>query len=213
MIYSLRNIFQAYGGRPALQVNSLDLPAGSITGVIGPNGGGKSTFMRLLAFLESPLSGHIFFNGERVEELSVFLRKQVTLLTQEPYLLHRTVGENVAYGLSVRGENECGGKVAQALEAVGLMPEEFLHRQWFELSGGEAQRVALAARLVLKPRVLLLDEPTASVDEESAERIRAAALDLRDGHGTTLVIVSHDKDWVTSVAEHTITIRNGILTE
>ena len=140
------------------------------------------------------------------------VRSQVTLLTQEPYLMKRTVFKNVAYGLKVRGETgNWEGLVNEALEMVGLDPGSFSRRQWDELSGGEAQRVALAARLVLRPRVLLLDEPTASVDAASSERIRSASLRARDEWGTTLVIASHDREWLYDVCDEVLHLFKGKL--
>ncbi len=215
-LYACSNLLQHYNGRPVLSVDALSIQPGSITGVAGPNGSGKSTLMRILAFLEMPRQGRIVFDGVPVAGREArggtepaVLRKQATLLTQEPYLLRRTVADNVAYGLRVRGVARTETRVALALEEVGLVPAEFMSRQWYELSGGEAQRVALAARIVLEPRVLLLDEPTSSLDEESAERIRAAALHMREKHGCTLVIVSHDREWLSSVADSMITMRAG----
>jgi NAD(P)-dependent dehydrogenase (short-subunit alcohol dehydrogenase family) len=101
--------------------------------------------------------------------------------------------------------------VAQALLKVGLDPARFSHRSWRELSGGEAQRVALAARLVLEPKVLLLDEPTASVDRESSELILRAALDARDRWGTTLIIISHQLTWLRQIADRILSMDYGKL--
>lgn len=216
-LYTLSNILQRYNGRPVLSVDSLSIEPGSITGVVGANGSGKSTLMRLLAFLETPECGTIHFDGElavgqrKNGSRLVEMRKHATLLTQEPYLLRRTVAENVAYGLHVRGVVNTAPLVAKALEEVGLVPAEFMRRQWYELSGGEAQRVALAARIALAPRVLLMDEPTSSLDEESADRIRAASLHMRETNGTTLIIVSHDREWLSSIADAMIVLRKGEL--
>lgn len=208
-LYQLSNIVQLYGGRTVLSIDSLTLEAGTITGIVGPNGSGKSTLMRMLAFLETPHSGTILYNGTKTSIADTSLRREVTLLTQQPYLLKRTVQENIEYGLHVRGVTNISGIAASALEEVGLLPATFLTRNWFELSGGEAQRVALAARLAVKPRVLLMDEPTSSLDEESTERIRNAAVRAKTEHKTSLVIVSHDREWLTSVSDNTVLIRNG----
>jgi tungstate transport system ATP-binding protein len=93
---------------------------------------------------------------------------------------------------------------------LGLDPDTFARRQWDELSGGEAQRVALAARLVLNPRVLLLDEPTASVDARSSELIRSASLRARNDWGTTLVIASHDREWLYDVCDEVLHLFKGV---
>ncbi|SIN99964.1 energy-coupling factor ABC transporter ATP-binding protein [Halodesulfovibrio marinisediminis] len=208
-LYQLSNIVQTYGGRTVLTIDSLTLESGTITGIIGPNGSGKSTLMRMLAFLEAPKSGTLLFRDAEASITDTSLRREVTLLTQQPYLLKRTVKENVEYGLRVRGMSNITDMAATALEEVGLSPETFLNRNWFELSGGEAQRVALAARLAINPSVLLMDEPTSSLDEESTERIRNAAIRAKAERNTSLVIVSHDREWLTSVSDRTILIRNG----
>jgi len=135
----------------------------------------------------------------------------VTLLNQEPYLLKRSVEGNISYGLKIRGLSDTARPVSRALSKVGLDPDKLLHRSWRELSGGEAQRVALAARLVLKPRVLLLDEPTASVDRESSELILRAALDAREQWGTTLIIISHQLTWLKQIADHILSMDYGKL--
>ncbi|SHJ22708.1 ABC transporter ATP-binding protein [Halodesulfovibrio aestuarii] len=208
-LYQLSNIAQIYSGRTVLTIESLTLEAGTITGIVGPNGSGKSTLMRMLAFLELPHTGNVLYKGVDTSIMDTKLRREVTLLTQQPYLLKRSVQENIEYGLHVRGISNISGLAASALEEVGLSPAIFLTRNWFELSGGEAQRVALAARLVIRPSVLLMDEPTSSLDEESAERIRNAAVRAKNEHKTSLIIVSHDREWLRSVSDRTVLIRNG----
>ena len=188
-IYRIRRLIRRYNGQTALGVDDLALAPATITGLIGPNGSGKSTLLGLLAFVDRPSEGEILYQGRPAEPFSPEIRFQVTLLTQEPYLLKRSVFDNIAYGLRLRKETDhLRRRVFAAMEQVGLSPEAFSRRRWYELSGGEAQRVALAARLVLCPRVLLLDEPTASVDADSALRIKRAALAARERWGTTLVI-------------------------
>jgi len=207
-IYSLRQVRQAYNGRLALDLDELDVPERSILGLAGHNGSGKSTLLRILAFLEDPASGSVTYAGRSAGTRDAALRREVTLLTQEPYLLKRSVLGNVAFGLRLRGE-ESRERAAEALDMVGLAPEKFARRSWRELSGGEAQRVALAARLALRPRVLLLDEPTNNLDRESATRIKDAALAARTAWGATLVVVSHDLPWLLAVADRTVTMADG----
>ncbi|MEZ7196999.1 energy-coupling factor ABC transporter ATP-binding protein [Pseudodesulfovibrio karagichevae] len=209
-LITLDNVRQRYSDRTVLDIEHLEFAEGTITGLAGPNGSGKSTLLRLLAFLEPPAKGTIHFLGRPTSARST-VNRQVTLLVQEPYLLKRTVFANVAYGLRIRKKNDIPAKVARALEVVGLDPAVFAKRQWFELSGGEVQRVALAARLVLKPKLLLMDEPTASLDAKSAELIHQAALSAREEYGASLVIASHDMTWLTAVTEHIHYLENGRL--
>ncbi|MCF8104169.1 MAG: energy-coupling factor ABC transporter ATP-binding protein [Desulfohalobiaceae bacterium] len=208
-IYRLENIQQRYAGRLVLDIEHLEVERGSILGLYGPNGSGKSTLLRIMALLEDPVAGRLIFQGKEAGTGDDRIRRRITLLDQNPYLLKRSVRANVAYGLKVRGEKEHKTKINQVLELVGLPPEHFSERSWHQLSGGEAQRVALAARLVLKPAVLLLDEPTANLDEESTERIRRASLAARQKWGTTIILVSHDRSWLEGVSDSFLLMENG----
>ncbi len=208
--YQLADIRHYYGDKKVLDIDTLKIPNGSITGIIGPNGSGKSTLLKLLAFIQKPSSGQISYNGNIESPFSRRIRSKVTLLTQKPYLLKRTVFENVAYGLRIRKTtDQLEKKVGDALLKVGLDNDRFSQRRWHELSGGEAQRVAMAARLILEPEVLLLDEPIASVDMESAKLIRQASILAKEQWGTTLVIVSHDLQWLYSISDQQLSIYQG----
>lgn len=209
-LYELHGITQSYGGRTVLDIPELKIIKGSILGITGPNGSGKSTLLRILSFLEKPESGKLLFKGKAVSEPGELLRRKATLLLQESPLLKRSVFDNVAYGLRARGiVDQLRAKVSQALTQVGLDPERFSGRKWFELSGGEAQRVALASRLVLKPEVLLLDEPTASIDAQSAAIILKAIREARENLDTTVLVVSHDLEWAYSISDEIISIHSG----
>ena len=209
-IFHLKNIRYSYGTKTVLDVPELTLKSASITGIMGPNGGGKSTLLKLLAFVMQPTHGQIFYRGKVEMPFSPAVRSKVTLLTQKPYLLKRSVYENIAYGLKIRKDTrDIARRVNLSLETVGLEPFRFADRKWHELSGGEAQRVALAARLILKPDVLLLDEPIANVDSESAGLIRKASLSARKNMGTSLVIVSHDIQWLYSISDKQLSVYKG----
>ncbi len=179
---------------------------------MGPNGSGKSTLLKILAFVMRPSSGSVLFNGHPRYPFSPEISGNVTLVTQKPYLLKRSVFDNIAYGLKLRQTpRDLTLQVRQAMAEVGLDFDRFAFRQWHELSGGEAQRVALAARLILKPAVLLLDEPVASVDMSSAAMIRKASLAARENRGTTLIITSHDLPWLFTCSDTQLSIINGSL--
>lgn len=194
---------------PALVVESFSLAAAEIVGLVGPNGSGKSTFLKILACVETCTSGSVRFHGEIVAPFSNRVRGRLALLTQEPYLLRRSVFENIAYGPRRSGQTGAlTARVNEALATVGL-PASFAGRKWSELSGGEAQRVALAARLVLRPECLLLDEPIASVDIQSAVLIRQAIRAARDDWGTTLVIASHQRSWLNDISDRLVFMYNG----
>ncbi|SDU08708.1 energy-coupling factor ABC transporter ATP-binding protein [Desulfobacula phenolica] len=208
--YHLKNIRHYYGSKKVLDIDDLKIKTGSITGLLGPNGSGKSTLLKLLAFAGKPTYGQIFYKGRPEVPFSPGIRSKVTLLTQKPYLLKRTVFDNIAYGLKIRNDKtNLEQRIKEALLNVGLDYQSFAPRKWHELSGGEAQRVAMAARLILKPEILLLDEPIASVDTKSAKLIRKASLNARKNWGTTLVIASHDLQWLYSISDIQLAIFRG----
>ncbi|MBI5576789.1 MAG: ABC transporter ATP-binding protein [Deltaproteobacteria bacterium] len=195
-LFFLEAVGKRYGDREVLSVPSLEIREGSFLLLTGPNGSGKTTLLSILAFLLRPTAGKLFYAGRRVDwkgRSLVALRREVTLLHQSPYLFEETVDSNVAYGLNVRGIE--GGnrkeRVDEALKMVGL--QRFGDRRARALSGGEMQRVALARALAISPRVLLLDEPLANVDRESAEVIRGIISGL-PARGTTVLMATHDPD-------------------
>ncbi|MEN8232477.1 MAG: ABC transporter ATP-binding protein [Thermodesulfobacteriota bacterium] len=209
-IYQIQDIDHFYGDKQVVSIEDLVVAPASIVGLIGPNGSGKSTLLKLLCFLEVPTYGTILFKGQKKSSFSGEVRSKITLMPQDPYLLRRSVFDNVAYGLKIRGDTrDIRNRVAEALGLVGLEPENFIRRKWYQLSGGEAQRVALAARLVLKPEVLLLDEPTASVDAESARLIKNASLQAREEWGATLVVATHDWQWLYETCDSVLHLLHG----
>lgn len=209
-LYAIRDLAHVYRGHPVLRIDRMDLPRGGIVGVIGPNGSGKSTFLRLTGFVEKPTRGEVLFNGRPAGPFAPEVRNRVTLLPQEPFLMKRTVHANVAYGLRARKTGgPLTGRVHEALALVGLDGKEFAARPSWALSGGESQRVALAARLILEPEVLLLDEPTASIDALSAQLIKDAALKARREWGTTLIVASHDWQWLYEVSDTVLHLFKG----
>jgi len=212
-LYRLESVRKRYGEKEALAISALEIREGSFNFLTGPNGSGKTTLLSTLAFLLPPTSGEIYYSGNRVEWKGrdlVALRREATLLHQSPYLFDGTVFSNIAYGLKVRGLDGGmhGERVRKALEMVGL--QGFKGRKARALSGGEMQRVALARALVLEPRVLLLDEPLANVDRESAGVIREVIAGLPAG-GTTVVMATHDPGRTGGLDGETIHLEEGRL--
>jgi tungstate transport system ATP-binding protein len=209
-IYEIRSLKHSYAGKTVLAIEHLTVQPASIVGLIGPNGSGKSTLLRMLGLIERPTRGQILFDGREVEPFSAEARFLITLLPQEPFLMKRSVFSNVSYGLKLRGNGrDVVDRTSAALSLVGLPFKDFARRPWYALSGGEAQRVALAARLALKPRVLLLDEPTASVDAASAQLIKEASLRARQELGTTLIVASHDWQWLYEICDEILHLFKG----
>ena len=210
-MFSLRNLTHSYGRHPTLDIASLDVPEGGVVGLIGPNGSGKSTLLKVLGCLLDRRSGELLYDGASVDGRERAIRREVTLLLQEPYLMRRSVYANIAYGLKLRGiaSSEIETRVADSLARVGMTADQFARRPWFRLSGGEVQRVSLAVRLALRPKVLLLDEPTANVDETSAARIKEAVWHAWNDWGTTIVVATHDLVWLYEVATKIVSLYRG----
>jgi tungstate transport system ATP-binding protein len=195
-MYRLQSIRKRYGSNVALDIEELTIAEGRLYTLTGANGAGKSTLLSILAFLSPPTSGEIFYAGKRVDRNHGSVeeyRRKVTLLHQSPYLFGGSVDDNVAFGLKVRGirGEELRRRIDEALDIVGL--RGFRDRKARELSGGEAQRVAMARALALKPEVLLLDEPLANIDRETTGLFETVIASL-PAQGTTVVMTTHDPD-------------------
>jgi len=212
-LYTLQNIEQYYDGKKVLDIEELTLQSNQIIGFFGPNGSGKSTLLSLLSFINKPTSGEILFQGEHYNQLDLEVKHSIVILPQNPYLLKRTVFDNIAYGLKLRKQtDDLENKIEDALTLVGL-DSSFSKRKWSALSGGEAQRVALAARLILKPKVLILDEPTVGVDSNSAQLIKEAILLAKQKYNTTILISSHDHNWLNHICDQRIALFQGELVQ
>jgi len=211
-VYELQNLRTLYGEKPVLDIHSLKVEEGEILGLVGANGSGKSTLLRHLAFLEAHQSGKLHYCGFDASSLPLATRRDISILLPEPYLLKRTVRENILFGLKVRGETRnIEPRIHEALDLVGLLPKKFMHRAWHELSSGETQRVALASRLVLHPKTLLLDEPTNSLDYSGIPQFTDAILHANREWGTTVIIASHDLLWLSEIATRKIGLHFGRL--
>ncbi len=212
-LFELTNVEQYYDGKKVLSIPNLVLEENQIVGFFGPNGSGKSTLFSLLSCIDKPTSGTMLFNGMCSKKLDIDIKQTIVMVPQNPYLLKRTVFENVAYGLKLRNEkNNIKEKVLDALSLVGL-DSSFSERKWSQLSGGEAQRVALAARLILKPKVLILDEPTTGVDTNSAQLIKEAILSAKQKYNTSILISSHDHNWLNHICDKRVALFQGELVE
>ncbi|OGP54938.1 MAG: hypothetical protein A2Y65_02650 [Deltaproteobacteria bacterium RBG_13_52_11] len=211
-LFELRDITKSYNDTQVLGISHLVIKEGGIYGIMGPNGAGKSTLLSILAFLIPPTSGTIYWEGTDIDSMDKNqLRKNVTLITQNPYLFSTTVGKNVAYGLKMRkvkGE-QMRVKAKACLDLVGL--SGFGKRMARELSGGEAQRVAIARALALDPQVLLLDEPTANVDRHGVEQLEIILKGLNEKLGITIILATHDVNQVHRLSDEVIYLFDGMI--
>jgi tungstate transport system ATP-binding protein len=216
-LYQLENLRFAFGERDVLDIPQLTIAEGKITAMTGPNGSGKTTLLMLLGALLDPSSGRIRYRGKALHRIegkdADALRREIGFLLQAPYLFHTTVGRNVAYGLAVRGiaRRQRLPRVREALRRVGL--EGFEVRPHHALSGGEAQRVALARTLITDPRVLLLDEPLANVDVVSRTIIERVLIEANRQHGVSVLFTTHDLDQAYRLADEVITLNAGTVVE
>ena len=210
-LYALRGVRQVYGERCALNLEALDILQGEVLAIVGPSGAGKSTLLRLLNFLEPPSAGNVTFDGQPIAaEPPLPLLRQVTTVFQRPVLLAGTVRENVAFGLRLRGA-PAAELVEAALARVGLTA--LAGQPARQLSGGEVQRTALARALVLRPRVLLLDEPTANLDPYNVGLIEDIVREQNAAHGTTVVVVTHNVFQARRLAQRAGLLLSGKLVE
>jgi tungstate transport system ATP-binding protein len=213
-IYRLEGVSVSYEGRQVLAIDSLSIQQGEILAVIGPSGAGKSTLLRLLNFLEPPTEGTIYFHGSAFNsksEMTLEQRRKVTTVFQRPLLLSRSVRDNVEYGLMLRGIREFNGAVQAALDSVSL--GNMGRQKARTLSGGEAQRVSLARAIVVKPEVLLLDEPTANLDPHNVGLIENIVADLKQEQNTTLVLVTHNVFQAHRLAHRVVFLMDGKIIE
>jgi putative ABC transport system ATP-binding protein len=180
----------------------MSIPSGS-TAVVGPSGCGKSTLLRLLNRLADPDEGTVRFHGTDVRELDPLeLRRRVGLVPQLPAPVPGSVADNVCFGPRLHGRDV---DPERPVRLAGL-DRSFLDRDASRLSVGEQQRVMLARALALEPEVLLLDEPTASLDAAATEAVEDA---LRSLHGVSFVLVTHDAGQADRLAGRTIHLRDG----
>ena len=193
----------------ALDVPSIEVPAGEVLAILGPSGSGKTTLLDVLGLLEEPSSGRVLLGGREVSMRDREARLQIAAVFQRPYLFKGTVGGNVGYGLVARGVPRAkhAARIASALERVGLGGYE--RRSALALSGGEAQRVALARALVVEPRVLLVDEPLASLDPLLKHRLTRDFASILRGAGVTVLYVTHDQDEALVVADRVAIMNAG----
>ncbi len=196
----------------------LEVYTNKVNTIVGPSGGGKSTLLRTINRLvdldpKMNVSGEIIFDGRNIREYDdVALRRQIGLVFQRPNPFPTTVYENVAFGLRLLGnvrKSDMDRKVQEALEEVGLYDEvkDNLKRPANTLSGGQQQRLCIARALVLRPKILMMDEPTSSLDPVSKGRVEDLIKDLREKY--TVILVTHDMNQTRKVSDHTSLIYNG----
>ncbi len=205
----VRNVTKSFGATPVLRDVSLGVAPGSLTALLGPSGGGKSTLLRVIAGLERPDSGTVLISGADATHLPARERGVGFVFQHYAAFKHLTVYRNVAFGLEIRRrpKAEIRRRVTELLELVHL--ETMADRYPAQLSGGQRQRMALARALAVEPAVLLLDEPFGALDAQVRKELRAWLRRLHDEVHVTTVFVTHDQEEAIDVADTIVVLADG----
>src|SRR2546423_463832 len=211
MAIEVRDVTKSFGGTPVLRDVSVDIRSGSLTALLGPSGGGKSTLLRVIAGLEQPDAGTVVISGVDATRLSPQRRNVGFVFQHYAAFKHLTVYRNVAFGLEVRKRPraEVRKRVAELLELVHL--EQMADRYPAQLSGGQRQRMALARALAVEPEVLLLDEPFGALDAQVRKELRTWLRRLHDEVHVTTVFVTHDQEEAMEVADEIVVMAGGVV--
>ena len=210
---SVRDLWKGYAGTEVLRDLNLEVPAGSLTAVLGLSGCGKTTLLRVIAGFERAERGSVSLGDRTLDDGRTYVvpeKRGVGYVPQEGALFpHLNVQENVGFGLTRRERR--GNTVAELLDMVGIAP--LARRLPHELSGGEQQRVALARALARRPQALLLDEPFSSLDASLRSRVREEVDALLRRQGVTTVLVTHDQEEALSLADVVAVLRDGSIVQ
>ena len=215
-VQSLHKSFFTPAGEflPVIQNVEIDIAMGEIFGLIGPSGSGKSTFLRLFNLLEKPDSGSIIVEGKDLTNLSKrdirLERQKIGMIFQQDHLLsNKTAWDNIALPLQIAGWNKADipARVDECLEVVGLKDRRDFYPA--QLSGGQRQRIGIARALANHPRILLADEPTASLDSDTALDILHCLKGINDRFGVTMIIVSHQLEFVKKLCHRVARLQHG----
>jgi spermidine/putrescine transport system ATP-binding protein len=208
-LLSIRGLSKSFGETIAVQPLDLDIFAGDFLAILGPSGCGKTTLLRMLGGFTTPTSGTIHIDGQDVT--NAFPEHRPTNMVFQGYGLfpHMNVRQNVAFGLRMQGieKSESNARVSEALKLVRM--DSLTERLLTEISGGQQQRVALARALVLKPKVLLLDEPLGALDLKLRKTMQEELRTIHKEIGGTFVIVTHDQEEAMGLADRIAVMNNG----
>lgn len=215
MSLDIQTVTKAYPGTLALQGVSLQAGEGEFLALLGPSGSGKTTLLRVLAGLEVPDSGAVWFRGQELTRIPARQRGIGMVFQHYALFRHMTVAQNVAFGLNARpralrpGRSQIARRVEDLLALVHL--EGLGARYPTQLSGGQRQRVALARALAIEPKLLLLDEPFGALDAKVRRELRGALREIHDRTGVTTVFVTHDQDEALALADRVAVMRDGLI--
>ncbi len=205
----IRNLAKAFGTVKAVDGVTLDIGSGEFITLLGPSGSGKTTVLRMIAGFEDPDAGSIFLADEDITHLPPFDRDVNTVFQDYALFPHMTIQENVEYGLRTRKVPKAE-RAKQALEAIASVKlEHAANRLPHQLSGGQRQRIALARALVLRPRVLLLDEPLGALDRQLREEMQIELKKIQRDAGITFIFVTHDQEEAMRMSDRIVVFNEG----
>ena len=205
----IRNLAKAFGTVKAVDGVTLDIGSGEFITLLGPSGSGKTTVLRMIAGFEDPDAGSIFLADEDITHLPPFDRDVNTVFQDYALFPHMTIQENVEYGLRTRKVPKAE-RAKQALEAIASVKlEHAADRLPHQLSGGQRQRIALARALVLRPRVLLLDEPLGALDRQLREEMQIELKKIQRDAGITFIFVTHDQEEAMRMSDRIVVFNEG----
>jgi iron(III) transport system ATP-binding protein len=210
---AVSGLIKGFGAKPVLRGVELRIEPATITAILGPSGSGKTTLLRVICGFERAQAGSVEIDGEIVDDATHFVapeRRRIGYVPQEGNLFpHLTVAGNIRFGLDRNAESK--QRVSDLLEMIGLADRARSYPH--QLSGGQQQRVALARALAVRPRLVLLDEPFASLDASLRANVRGEVLHILREAGATALLVTHDQDEALSMSDRVAVIRDGVIAQ
>ena len=208
-IISIRDVSKRFGSVVAVKKLDLEIARGEFFSVLGPSGCGKTTLLRMLAGFEAPSSGEIYIDEQPVSATPAYRRPTNMVFQNYAIFPHLNVRQNIAFGLRKSGlsKTEINAQVEETLQLIKL--PGYAERTATELSGGERQRIALARALIMRPKVLLLDEPLGALDKKLREQMQLELRALQRSVGITFVFVTHDQEEALTLSDRIAVMANG----
>lgn len=202
----VENLKKYYKNQLVLDIDALEFKEGKITCVMGSNGSGKSTLINIIAGLIDDFNGAVYYDGQPLNKNK---KMNMTLAFQNPYLMRQSVWENIEYPLKIRNIDKAirDEMIENIINDFGI--QDLKYKKANQLSGGEGQKVALARAMVFKPRLLLLDEPTASVDKDYTKIIEDKIKKYNEATRSTVIMITHSQNQATSLSDEIIYLEKG----